>query len=183
MGASLQIPISHLDHRKGSLNASVVLVEYGDFQCPYCAVTAPVIDSLLDEFRDDLCFIFRHFPMKNIHPVAELAALASEAADQQGRFWEMHQILFRNYTHLSSENIGLYAQSLNLDMDRFLYDIQRADLAEKIHRDFNGGVKSGVDGTPAIYLNGEKYDDSSTFDPLSSAIRDILQGYQPQAFI
>lgn len=183
MGATLQIPISRFDHHKGSLNASVILVEYGDFQCPYCSVTAPVIDSLLDEFNGDLCFIYRHFPMKNIHPIAELAALASEAADQQGKFWEMHRILFRNSSHLSSENIGLYAQSLGLDMDRFLYDVQRPDLAEKVQHDFNGGIRSGVTGTPTIFLNGESYEDSSTYDPLSSAIRNLLGGFQPDVFM
>lgn len=182
MGATLKIPISQFDHRIGRMDASVVMVEYGDFQCPYCAVTAPVIETLLDEFRDDLCFVYRHFPMRNIHPVAELSALAGEAADQQGKFWEMHKLLFRNSASLNSEYIGLLARSLNLDMDRFLYDVQRNDLIYRVHQDFNGGLRSGVNSTPTLFLNGERYEDSSTYEPLSMAIRDILEGSGASAF-
>lgn len=174
MGTALITPPGEHDHRIGFLSASVVIVEYGDFECPYCRVASPVIDKLVSEFQSQICFIYRHFPMRNIHPHAELAALAAEAAGEQNKFWEMHHLLFQNGDSLSSQNIGLLAQSLDLDMDRFLEDYQRSDLLEKIHQDFLGAVKSGVTGTPTFFLNGYHYDNSSTYEPLRDAIVELL---------
>lgn len=174
MGTALKIPPSEFDHRIGYMDASVILVEYGDYECPYCRVAAPVVERLVEEFKNDICYIFRHFPMRNIHPHAELAALAAEAAGVQDKFWDMHRLLFQNGDGLSSQNIGLLAQNINLDMDRFLEDFQRPAILDKVHQDFKGGIRSGVNGTPTFYLNGYRYDNSSAYEELKEAIEELI---------
>lgn len=174
MGSALKVPPSELDHRIGHLNASVVLVEYGDYECPYTRVSNQIIERLLNEFEHDLCFIFRHFTMNNIHPHAELAALATEAADEQHRFWEMHRLLLATDEDLTSETIGVLAQSIGLNMDQFIDDFQRSDLLERIHRNAKGGIKSGVDSTPTFFLNGYRYEESTSYKPMKDAILELI---------
>lgn len=153
----LQVPPTSNDHHLGDLTAPLVLVEYGDFECPFCAQAYPVFEQLIKDFAG-VCFIYRHFPLKQIHPHADLAARAAEAADEQGQFWQMHHLLFENFDRLSTTAIVEFANSLNLSLEQFSKDWKREDLAERVHRDFVGGVKSGVNGTPCVFVNGERFD-------------------------
>jgi protein-disulfide isomerase len=176
MGTLLNKTINENDHYQGNLNAPVGLVEYGDFECPYSGVAARVIDQLLAEYDSNLCFAFRHFPLAGIHPEAEFAALSSEAAAEQNHFWEMHKLLFENQEHLSKNLIELLARKLRLDMDKFLHDMQRNELLEKVRSQHQSGKESGVEATPVIYINGQKYEGSSTYWPLREAIELELSG-------
>lgn len=172
---ALKVPVNKSDHHRGSLNAPVVLLEFGDFECPYCAMTAPTIDKLLADFGDDLCLVYRHFPLRSVHPFAEYAALASEAADQQGQFWPMHRLLFENYDMLSEENILTMAKKINLDIERFNKDMLRPDLMTRLQLDFMSGVRSGVNGTPTLYLNGIRFEGPPMYKLLRAAISDVLE--------
>ena len=174
MGTALKIPPSEFDHRIGYMDAPVMLVQYGDYECPYCRVTEPVIERLLEEFKNDICYIYRHFPMRNIHPNAELAALSAEAAGLQDKFWEMHRLLFQNNESLSSQNIGLIARKIHLNMDLFLDDFHRPDLLDKVHQDFKGGLRSSVSGTPTFYLNGYRFEEDSSYESLKQGIEELI---------
>lgn len=178
-GPALSISPNSQDHRRGPLRAPVNILEYGDFQCPFCARAASVTDRLIDEFQIDLCFIYRHFPLRTLHPDAEFAALASEAADQQAQFWPMHHLLFQNQDDLSAVNILNFAEDLELDLQRFQDDLQREDLLQRVRRDFSGGIRSGVNGTPAFYLNGFRFDGPSDFETLKVAIAKSLGSETP----
>lgn len=157
MSKKLKTQIDQNDHRIGHLHASAVLVEYADFECPFCAEAAPLMDDLHHEFGSDLCFVYRHYPVVVSHPHANLAALAAEAADQQGKFWSMHHALFRHSGELSREVIYQKARDIKLDMELFELDMMRPDLLDRVKRDLNSGIKNEVTGTPTFYLNGEKF--------------------------
>jgi protein-disulfide isomerase len=157
MGQALNSSVNQEDHRVGHLRASAVLVEYGDFECPHCAKMAPTIDEFLRDFGSDFCFVYRHFPVSVYHPHAMLAALASEAADEQGKFWSMHHALFRNSASLSREKIYDLARELKLDQEIFELDMMRPDLLEKVKAQMHSATKSEVRGTPSFFINGEKY--------------------------
>ncbi|WP_408095808.1 DsbA family protein [Peredibacter sp. HCB2-198] len=173
-GSTLKIPPNVHDHRIGSLHAPVILIEYGDFQCPHCQMTVPILDTLVKEYGQDLCFIYRHFPLSTIHSNAGVAAVASEAADAQGQFWQMHHLLFENQFDLSSENIFELARTLNLDMKLFLDDLEREDLSERVRVDFNSGVRSGVNGTPTLFLNNLRFDGAPTLEMLEDVINKLI---------
>jgi protein-disulfide isomerase len=176
MGIFLNNTIDDNDHYHGNLNAPVEIIEYGDFECPYSGVAAQVIDQLLTEYDSQICFAYRHFPLGGIHPEAELAAVASEAAAEQNHFWEMHKLLFENQANLSKNLIEMLARKLLLDMDKFIQDMQREDLLEKVRSHHQSGVRSGVEATPAIFINAQKYEGSSAYWPLRGAIELQLGG-------
>lgn len=176
----LKTPPTTLDHHRGPLTAPVFLVEYGDFECPYCGAAYPVFERLIAEFKNDLCFVYRHFPLKNIHPHSELAARAAEAADQQKQFWPMHHLLFENQGALSSENILKMAEFLNLDLDRFHTDLRRDDLLQRLRADFNNGIRSGVNGTPTVYINDFRFNGPPLDKPLEEVIRSLIEPPQVQ---
>lgn len=173
-GSTLKIQPNVHDHRIGSLHAPAILIEYGDFQCPHCQMTVSILDTLIKEYDQDLCFIYRHFPLTTIHPNAGVAAVASEAANVQGQFWQMHHLLFANQFDLSSENIFEMARTLNLDMKRFLDDIEREDFAEKVRVDYNSGLRSGVNGTPTLFLNGIRFDGAPSLELLQDVIDKLI---------
>ena len=176
MVKKFKTPVSESDHTLGPLNAPVVLVEYGDFECPYSGAAATVIEQLLSEYPRELYFVFRHFPLKGIHPTSEMAALASEAAHEQNQFWNMYHLLFDNQEHLSLKFIEMLARKLRLDMSQFMQDIKRLDLMEKVQRDYQVGIKSGVESTPSFYINDIKFEGSSSYSPLREAIENELRG-------
>lgn len=182
MSIQLKIPVNENDHHKNSLRAPVILLEYGDFECPYCAVASTVISRLLQEYRSDLCFAFRHFPLKGIHPEAEMAAVAAEAAGEQDMFWEMHNLLFAGQENLSKKSIYMLAKKIRLDMDRFQIDMERYDLLEKVRSDHQGGIQSGVQSTPSIFINGFQFEGSTSYWPLKEAI-EIELGSSQSSFI
>lgn len=153
-------PIGAQDHAAGPAGAPVTLVEYGDYECPYCGMAYPVVKRVQSALGNQLRFVFRNFPLAEAHPHARLAAQAAEAAGAQGRFWEMHDMLFENQSALEPADIVGYAQSVGLDLKRFEQDMEAGTYAKKVRDDFRSGVRSGVNGTPTFFVNGERYDGS-----------------------
>lgn len=182
MSNKLKLPVNENDHHRNSLRAPVILLEYGDFECPYCAVASTVIARLLQEYRSDLCFAFRHFPLKGIHPSAELAAIASEAAGLQDKFWDMHNLLFAGQENLSKKSITMLAKKIRLDMDQFQIDMERYDLLEKVRNDHHTGIQSGVQSTPSIFINGFQFEGSTSYWPLKEAIEIELGSRESVSF-
>lgn len=173
---NLKKAVTELDHFRGPLDAPVVLVEYGDFECPYCAAAFPMLENLIENFGDALCFVYRHFPLTAIHPHAEFAALAAEAAGRQNQFWEMHHFLFQNSGRLLEENILGMAKNLELNLEQFLGDIDDETLMEKVQNDVFTGARSGVNGTPTLFLNGFRYDGPRNYHALQLMIRSLTDG-------
>lgn len=151
-------PVSERDHTAGPSDARVTLVEYGDFECPVCAEADGVIREARRAFGPNLRFVFRHFPLRASHPHALGAAKAAEAAAAQGRFWDMHDRLFQRQTELDTESLERHARKLGLDLERFRIDSASRDAEIRIREDQVSGGQSGVKGTPALYINGERYD-------------------------
>ena len=158
MKVKLKPPVSNKDHLQGKESAPLEMVEYGDYQCGHCGHAYPIIKTIQEEMGDDIKFIFRNFPLSEIHPDAMNAAVAAEAAALQDKFWEMHDMIYEHQDRLEVEDLFLYAKAVGLDMERFKNDIQKDSLVAKIESDFEGGVRSGVNGTPGFFINGEKYD-------------------------
>ena len=155
---SLSEPVGSEDHVQGPDNAPVTLVEYGDYQCSYCGDLYPVLKDVQKQMGKSLRFVFRNFPITSIHPQAFVAAEAAEAAAGQGKFWQMHDKLYENQFDLSAESIAIYAEQVGLDMERFVRDVNDQTYAKRIRHDFQAGVMSGVNGTPSLFINGERYD-------------------------
>jgi protein-disulfide isomerase len=153
-------PVGADDHAAGPDDAPVTLVEYGDYECPYCGMAHPIVKRAQRALGTQLRFVFRHFPLAEIHPHARLAAQAAEAAGAQGKFWEMHDMLFEHQDALEVEDIVGYAESLGLDLARFSRDLEDGTFAKRVRDDFRSGVKSGVNGTPTFFMNGARYDGS-----------------------
>jgi protein-disulfide isomerase len=159
------------DHIRGPVDAPVSLVEYGDFECPFCGAAHPIVDAVRREMGNDLRFVFRHFPITTAHPNAETAAEVAEAAGVQGRFWEMHDTLFENQQRLDPPALHSYAEALGLDVDRFDRELAGHVHAGRVREDFMSGVRSGVNGTPAFYINGVRHDGSYEFPVLLAAVQ------------
>jgi protein-disulfide isomerase len=155
--AQLKPPVNSKDHIQGKPTAPIELVEYGDYQCPHCGHAYPIIKNVQQSLGADLKFVFRNFPIAEVHPDAFNAAVAVEAAGLQHKFWEMHDIIFENQQALDFESLFLYADSIGLDVERFKNDIQKNTVSDKVEMDFESGVRSGVNGTPSFFINGEKY--------------------------
>jgi len=158
------------DHIQGPADAAVTLVEYGDYECPYCGAAYPIVKELQARMRDRLRFVFRNFPITTSHPHAEQAAEAAEAAAAQGRFWEMHDLLYENQRRLRDQDLHAYAEQLGLEVDRFDKDLAEHVHAPRVREDFMSGVRSGVNGTPSFYVNGARHDDSYDLDTLLAAL-------------
>jgi protein-disulfide isomerase len=145
------------DHIEGNADASVTLVEYGDYECPYCGMAYPIVKKLQSEFGDKLRFVFRNFPLADIHPHAEHAAEAAEAAAAQGKFWQMHDALYEHQKSLGDTKIKELAESLGLNGMTLLEQVHRQIFADRIEEDFESGVVSGVNGTPTFFINGQRF--------------------------
>ncbi|MDB6057999.1 MAG: oxidoreductase [Verrucomicrobiales bacterium] len=155
--SELAEPVTRHDHVRGPHRAPVTLVEYGDIECPYCGQAHSILRALEQEMEGQLRFVFRHFPLTTIHPFAEHASEAAEAAGAQGKFWEMHDLLFENQDALSDEDLVTYSAELNLDARRVANDIVTGAHAARIGHDIDTGLRSEVDGTPMFFINGKKY--------------------------
>jgi protein-disulfide isomerase len=172
----LVVPPSEQDHRQGSLDARVVLVEYGDYQCPQCGELYALIKTVQERlnatfFEENyLGFVFRHFPQPQIHPQAQKAAEAAEAAGAQGQFWQMSEILLEHHQDLRDCNLVEYANNLRLDVAQFLRDIARRVHIGHINEDIESGIRSGVTSTPALFINGVRYTNALELEPLLAAI-------------
>lgn len=160
-----------VDHIRGPAEAKVTLVEYGDFQCPYCGRAESTTRELVRTFGDDLAFVFRHLPLVDVHEHAEQAAEAAEAAGAQGRFWEMHDLLFANQGALEIDDLIGYAEELGLDVDRFAEDLLSRRHAIRVARDIESADGSGVAGTPTFFINGRRHYGAYDIDSLSAALR------------
>ncbi|MGH9880986.1 MAG: DsbA family protein, partial [Pyrinomonadaceae bacterium] len=160
MRARLVVPVSKPDHIRGPATAPVTLVEYGDYECPYCGAAHLITSKILEATPDRLRFVFRHFPLSEVHPHAKLAAEAAEAAGAQGRFWPMHDLLFENQQTLDERHLVGFAEELGLDTKRFVRELNEGIYRERVREDFKSGVKSGVNATPTIFINGIRHDGS-----------------------
>lgn len=169
--STLTLDVRPNDHIQGSKNASVTLMEYGDYQCPFCGAAYPVVKQLQRRLGEVMRFVFRHFPLTEVHPFAEGAAEAAEAAGEQGKFWEMHDTLYENQNALKPEDLVGYAKRLHLDVPRFTTELTTHAHAKRIREDFLSGVRSGVNGTPTFFINGVRHDGANDFDSLLAAIR------------
>jgi protein-disulfide isomerase len=176
----LNSPVNPSDHILGKSSSKVVLLEYGDFQCPYCSQADEVVTALLKKFPDDFAYIFRNFPLKELHPDALLAARAAEAAAVQGQYWPMHHMLFERQDTLEFEDLIEFAAELGLDVQQFIHDTEEGTCFEKIEDDIRSGTKSGVESTPTFFLNGVRYDGEWDIENLSNEIEKILHGHLHQ---
>jgi diadenylate cyclase len=165
-------PVGARDHARGPEDAPVTLIKYGDYECPYCGQLHPVLRELRERAGERVRFVFRHFPLDSAHPRARRAALAAEAAASQGRFWEMHDLLYENQDELGEENLTRYAAELGLDLQRFGEDLANNDLAWRIEEDRLGGERAGVRGTPTLFVNGVRYAGPLDLDGLLAAVED-----------
>jgi len=167
----LTVPVSDgRDHIQGSADAPVTLVEYGDYECPYCGAAYPIVKEVQARMGDRLRFVFRNFPITTSHPHAEQAAEAAEAAAAQGSFWDMHDALYENQKRLGDEDLRAYAEELGLDVERFAGELGEHVHEARVHEDFLSGVRSGVNGTPTFYINGVRHDDSYELETLLAAV-------------
>ena len=159
------------DHVQGPAGAPVTLVEYGDFECPHCGAAYVILKEIREVMGDELRFVFRHFPLTQIHPHAESAAEASEAAGAQGKFWEMHDLLFENQQTLDPPHLAAFAEQLDLDALKFVRELHEGRYRERVREDFMSGVRSGVNGTPTFFINGVRYNGSWDLLPLLEALQ------------
>lgn len=158
MSPNLVVPISDHDHVIGPNDAPLTLVEYGDFECPYCGMAYPIIERIRAKLGDGMRYVYRYFPLQESHPHAEHAAEAAEAAGAQGKFWEMHHALFEHQKMLDDRALEGYASSLHLDVARFSSELAKGVYADRVHQDVVAGARSGVNGTPTFFVNGMRYD-------------------------
>jgi protein-disulfide isomerase len=158
--AYLVTPVSERDHVQGPSTAPVTLVEFGDYECPYCGMAYPIVKEVQAHFGDRLRFVFRNFPISTSHPHAERAAEVAEAAAAQGKFWEMHDLLYERQKELDDLHLQRYAEQIGLDTERFDREMTERLHAERVREDFMDGVRSGVNGTPTFFINGSRHDGS-----------------------
>jgi protein-disulfide isomerase len=167
---SLTLPDPDRDHIVGSADGLIKLLEYGDYECPFCGNAHAIVQEIQRRLGDDLLFAFRNFPLSNIHPYAEHAAEAAEAAGEQGNFWGMHDLLFENQGALEDQDFAAYAAELGLDETRLIREVTSSVYAPRIREDFKSGVRGGVNGTPTFFINGERYDGNLDLEYLLGAL-------------
>lgn len=175
-GTDLAVPLSATDHMLGSGHAPVVVIEYGDFQCPTCKQAAPAVKLLLERFANRVCVAFRHFPLEQAHPQALGAAEAAEAAGEQGKFWEMHDLLFANQNHLDTHHLQGFAGRLALELPQFTAELDDHVYLQRIREHQDSGRRSRVRGTPGFFVNGRIVDVSFGIERLFDAVGAALRG-------
>ncbi|HWA78258.1 MAG TPA: thioredoxin domain-containing protein [Polyangiaceae bacterium] len=176
---SLRPPVSEQDHAAGPANAPLTLVEYGDYQCPHCAAADLVVHSVQKAFGARLRFVFRNFPLAEMHPAAEPAAEFAEGSAEQGKFWEAHDAIFawsrrHGPPSLGPKAFASIAEQLQLDAEQLALDVVEHRYLERIRSDFQSGVRSGVNGTPTFFINGLRLDSPPTVEALTQALEDVL---------
>lgn len=171
---NLKVPISSDDHIQGNANAPITLVKYGDYECPHCGRAYPILKAVQRHFGNRLRFIFRNFPLAEAHHLAEPAAEAAEFAGAYKRYWEMHDLIYENQDSLSIPLLLDLAQTLGLSVTGLELAIEKKLYEPKIRKDFLGGVRSGVNGTPTFFINNERYNGSWEFEELVSAIDSVV---------
>lgn len=154
---SLKPAVSKTDHIQGKKDADIVIVEYGDYQCPYCGAAYPILKEMMQKYGKQIKFVFRNFPLSEMHQYARPAAIVAEAAALQGKFWEMHDAIYENQRLLNEPFLLELVEKLELDPHQFNVDIKKSELAAKVDSDFESGILSGVNGTPSFFVNGRKF--------------------------
>jgi protein-disulfide isomerase len=170
----LRPPVNEKDHATGPDNAPVILVEYGDYQCPHCGHAYPIIKQIQEELGNDLNFVFRNFPLSESHPQAFIAAVATEAAARQDAFWPMHDVVFENQRRLNYTSLLEYASSINADKEQLATDMESEELKQKVEDDFESGIVSGVNGTPTFFVNGKRYNGAIDNDDLLNFLKEQI---------
>jgi protein-disulfide isomerase len=175
----LNVPVTGADHVRGPMNAPVALVEYGDYECPHCGAAHPVVETLRQQLGPRMRFVFRHFPLTQIHPHAETAAESAEFAGANGMFWEMHDAIYENQDRLGLPLLFALAGALGLSETRLREALASRQFLPKVRSDFSGGVRSGVNGTPTFFINGVRHEGSYSLDDLTEAIEAHLHAKVP----
>ncbi len=168
--AKLQVAVTAEDHIQGDAGAKVTLVEYGDYECPHCLIGDAVVKRLQRHFGERMRFVYRNFPLMEIHPMAEPAAEAAEFAGAKGKFWEMHDAIFQNQRSLSEPMLAKLAERLELDGEEASAAVEEQSFGERIEGDMEGGERAGVHGTPTFFINGEQYEGAWEYEELAAAI-------------
>ncbi len=171
----LAVPVSTHDHSQGSADAPVTLVQYGDYECPYTRQSTTGVRAIQQQLGSQLRFVFRNFPLTEIHPHALHSAEAAEAADAQGKFWEMHDYIFHHQHTLEDADLKRFAEAVSLDVVQFEQDITQHQHLHRVEADLEGGERSGVQGTPTFYINGIRHDESWEQEALLAAIERVLK--------
>src|SRR3979411_905309 len=169
--ATLKAPITQSDHVRGPAHAPITLIEYGDYECPHWAASYPIVNRVEMHFQGRMRFVFRHFPMTEVHPHAEIAAESAEFAGITGLFWDMHNALFANQSRLSLPAIFLIAEQLGLTETALRNALETGQYRNKVRSDFMGGIRSGVNGTPTFFINGLRHDGSYDYASLVAGIQ------------
>jgi protein-disulfide isomerase len=167
---SLRVPVSDQDHIQGNPDAQCTLVEYGDYECPHCGHAYSIVKRVQKHFGQKLRFVYRNFPLTQMHPYAEFAAETAEFAGSKGKFWEMHDALFQNQDSLGGPLYLKLAQQFGLPADELESALESHSFLDRIKSDFNGGVRSGVNGTPTFFINGQRHDGPFEYQDLVAAI-------------
>ena len=170
----LVLPVTAIDHVRGAAHAPVTVVEYGDFECPNCKQAAPAVDMLLRKFPDQVLFVYRHYPLEEVHPHALGAAEAAECAGAQGKFWEMHAQLFAHQSHLDTKHLHRYAEEIGLDIARYTAEMDDHVYLQRIREHVDSGRRSRVRGTPGFFVNGVITDVSFGLQSLFEATQAAL---------
>jgi protein-disulfide isomerase len=166
----LTIPVGSADHLQGDMNAPVTLVEYGDYECPHCGHAYPIVKRVQKHFGPRLAFVFRNFPLNQIHPNAEIAAESAEFAATEGKFWEMHDAIFEHQKSLGEQMLLELSERLGLPKGKLREALEAGAFTRRVKSDFIGGVRSGVNGTPTFFINGNRHEGPFEFDDLVAAI-------------
>jgi NhaA family Na+:H+ antiporter len=174
-GSDLVIPVAANEHAIGPTDAPVTLVEYGDYECPDCLNAVPIVGELRKRLGDRVRFVFRHFPLSSVHPRASVAAMAAEAAGAQGKFWEMHETLFKHQKELADLDLPHLALMTGLELYRFEREMESDAWSRRVRENFDGGEKSGVRGTPTFFINGKRYRGKITVDAMQAALESELK--------
>ncbi|HYV95042.1 MAG TPA: thioredoxin domain-containing protein [Chitinophagales bacterium] len=170
--STLKLPVNAADHYQGSIDAAITIVEYGDFQCPYCRRAHPLVKRLLKERGNELLFVFRNFPLSKIHRYARISATTAEASGKQGKFWEMHDLIFENQNKITPDYLLALAEDIELDLLQLEQDSKSEDVRNKIMADFESGIRSGVNRTPTFFINGSHL---LTYDETYESLLDAVQ--------
>ena len=180
-GASLVNPITPVDHVRGNAQAKVTIVEYGDFQCPACAAYEPLVREVMKEYGDRVAFVYRHFPLRRNHKHADITSQAAESAGIQGKFWEMHDIIYDHQQDWANKDdvmpiLKEYAASISLDVAKWELDTQSDVIKQKVELDLQSGIAAQVQGTPTFYVNGKKIPNPQSVEVFKAVLNDALSG-------
>lgn len=171
----LKIPVTDSDHIQGNKNAGITLLEYGDYECPYCGQAYPIVKQIQKHFGDKLRFVFRNFPLVESHPYAGIAAITAEFAGSKNKYWVMHDLLYENQENLDIPDLLSYAESLSLSPNELQTAIEKEMFSDKIKNDFMGGVRSGVNGTPSFFINGSRHNGPFDYENLLRALNNVKE--------